>query len=443
MRLKRKEHDMRREGCRRQCHILAELCIKQLYPIMSAVKQVQPNASRVEAPLRDYPSGVGALLVETMPELWCSMYTILLYIICALLQLPLMVIIKFSVLMKDRWTLTSHWTDWHLSYVDSLCSQNFIGIVWQGRPCHLYFDLEFNIRANPNATGEAMVDTLLSVMSDILLDVFSLHYEPSWTVELDSSTAGTHCLRRGSYLLFSSLEHLFSFLLTNGADEQVGSGGSSSFACILESITWWLLATFTRMLLHSDVLSGLGLTFSVPQISFYFPCFCRRCIFGVIYRCSGKRFCISHSSGLCDYRQPIEQWTSAKMPSCKVTQLMKLIGIPRKIFATFDHPYSRGCLQRQLARRSLCGGGKIQAIAISVRYHILWLSHWHLVELNPDHVSCFELLPLFESILPFLLFSTFLVSILSSTVISSPWVISFLRGHHLNTVFFWLPSIVV
>ncbi|KAG0605264.1 hypothetical protein M758_9G044200 [Ceratodon purpureus] len=62
-------------------------------------------------------------------------------------------------------------------------------IIRQGRPCHLYFDLEFNTLANAEANGEAMVDTLLTITSRTLLDIFSLHYDPSWTVELDSSTA--------------------------------------------------------------------------------------------------------------------------------------------------------------------------------------------------------------------------------------------------------------
>jgi hypothetical protein len=33
-----------------------------------------------------------------------------------------------------------------------------------------------------------MVDTLLSVIQSTLLDTFSLEYDASWTVELDSST---------------------------------------------------------------------------------------------------------------------------------------------------------------------------------------------------------------------------------------------------------------
>lgn len=57
------------------------------------------------------------------------------------------------------------------------------------RPCHLYFDLEFDILANAEANGEVMVDTLVSLTSRTLLDVFGFHYDPSWTLELDSSTA--------------------------------------------------------------------------------------------------------------------------------------------------------------------------------------------------------------------------------------------------------------
>jgi len=70
------------------------------------------------------------------------------------------------------------------------------GFIWQGRPCHLYFDLEFDLLANSEANGEAMVDTLLSLTSRTFLDVFGLHYDPSWTLELDSSTAGTNSVKK-------------------------------------------------------------------------------------------------------------------------------------------------------------------------------------------------------------------------------------------------------
>lgn len=91
------------------------------------------------------------------------------------------------------------------------------GFIWQGRPCHLYFDLEFNLAANPGADGEAMVDTLLSLTSQTLLDVFNLEYDPSWTVELDSSTAGTINMQEWVistwWLVFFVLYSTFNVLL--------------------------------------------------------------------------------------------------------------------------------------------------------------------------------------------------------------------------------------
>ena len=34
-------------------------------------------------------------------------------------------------------------------------------MVREGRPCHLYFDLEYVPEANPGADGDALVDALL------------------------------------------------------------------------------------------------------------------------------------------------------------------------------------------------------------------------------------------------------------------------------------------
>lgn len=54
-----------------------------------------------------------------------------------------------------------------------------------------------------------MVDTLLSVIQSTLLDTFSLEYDASWTVELDSSTPGKPLF----YLPFSFICAEFPFLL--------------------------------------------------------------------------------------------------------------------------------------------------------------------------------------------------------------------------------------
>ncbi|BBN17832.1 DNA-directed primase/polymerase protein [Marchantia polymorpha subsp. ruderalis] len=61
-------------------------------------------------------------------------------------------------------------------------------IIQEGKPCHMYFDLEFNRKANIEADGEAMVDILLSVVQKAFLDIYALEYDPSWTIELDSTT---------------------------------------------------------------------------------------------------------------------------------------------------------------------------------------------------------------------------------------------------------------
>lgn len=39
-------------------------------------------------------------------------------------------------------------------------------VIREKRPCHLYLDLEFVPAANPGADGNALVDTLLSLISD-------------------------------------------------------------------------------------------------------------------------------------------------------------------------------------------------------------------------------------------------------------------------------------
>ena len=60
----------------------------------------------------------------------------------------------------------------------------------QGSPCHLYFDLEFDRLANHGLDGSVLVDTLLLKVAEALHEVYSLEYNQSWTMELDSTTTG-------------------------------------------------------------------------------------------------------------------------------------------------------------------------------------------------------------------------------------------------------------
>lgn len=61
---------------------------------------------------------------------------------------------------------------------------------FQGFPCHLYFDLEFNKKDNAEKDGDEMVDLLISVVSEALLEKYSIQVYEKWIVELDSSTGG-------------------------------------------------------------------------------------------------------------------------------------------------------------------------------------------------------------------------------------------------------------
>ncbi|XP_062149691.1 uncharacterized protein LOC133858274 [Alnus glutinosa] len=61
-------------------------------------------------------------------------------------------------------------------------------VIQEGLPCHLYLDLEFNKRVNPENNGDEMVDLLISVILEALLDIYSIQGNLEWIVELDSST---------------------------------------------------------------------------------------------------------------------------------------------------------------------------------------------------------------------------------------------------------------
>jgi hypothetical protein len=61
---------------------------------------------------------------------------------------------------------------------------------FQGLPCHLYFDLEFNKRVNAENNGDEMVDLLISIILEALHDKYSIQGNLKWIVELDSSTEG-------------------------------------------------------------------------------------------------------------------------------------------------------------------------------------------------------------------------------------------------------------
>ncbi|KAL8233660.1 hypothetical protein R6Q59_019760 [Mikania micrantha] len=64
-------------------------------------------------------------------------------------------------------------------------------VIQEGLPCHLYYDLEFNIKENAEKNGDEMVDLLILITFEALLEKYSIEGDTNWIVELDSSTKGS------------------------------------------------------------------------------------------------------------------------------------------------------------------------------------------------------------------------------------------------------------
>ncbi|KAL2550531.1 DNA-directed primase/polymerase protein [Forsythia ovata] len=88
-------------------------------------------------------------------------------------------------------------------------------VIQEGLPCHLYFDLEFNMRENPDKNGDEMVDLLLTVVFDALLEKYSIGGNKDWVVELDSSTKekfSRHLIIRLPKTAFKDNSHAGAFV---------------------------------------------------------------------------------------------------------------------------------------------------------------------------------------------------------------------------------------
>ncbi|KAI5062827.1 hypothetical protein GOP47_0021374 [Adiantum capillus-veneris] len=88
-------------------------------------------------------------------------------------------------------------------------------IITEGSPCHLYFDLEFDRKANGGLDGNVLVDLLLSQIAEALHNIYSLEYDPSWTVELDSTTEekfSRHVIIRVPNVAFKDNSHVGAFV---------------------------------------------------------------------------------------------------------------------------------------------------------------------------------------------------------------------------------------
>ncbi|XP_031269541.1 DNA-directed primase/polymerase protein isoform X2 [Pistacia vera] len=88
-------------------------------------------------------------------------------------------------------------------------------VIQEGLPCHLYFDLEFNKRDNPEKDGDEMVDLLISITLQALLDKYSIEGNEDWIIELDSSTTekfSRHLIMRMPKTAFKDNSHAGAFV---------------------------------------------------------------------------------------------------------------------------------------------------------------------------------------------------------------------------------------
>lgn len=88
-------------------------------------------------------------------------------------------------------------------------------VIQEGFPCHLYFDLEFNKKDNAEKDGDEMVDLLISVVSEALLEKYSIQVNEKWIVELDSSTGekfSRHLIIRIPKIAFKDNSHAGVFV---------------------------------------------------------------------------------------------------------------------------------------------------------------------------------------------------------------------------------------
>ncbi|MEW5300383.1 MAG: hypothetical protein WDW36_003318 [Sanguina aurantia] len=105
-------------------------------------------------------------------------------------------------------------------------------IIRQERPCHLYFDLEFQRACNPRIDGDALVALLVELIGEVLQEVFGIRLKPSkWVTELDSTTGkkfSRHLIVRIKRCAFKDNRHVGEFVKQLEARIRANAGGKFS-----------------------------------------------------------------------------------------------------------------------------------------------------------------------------------------------------------------------
>ena len=88
-------------------------------------------------------------------------------------------------------------------------------IIREGRPCHLYYDLEYPTDSNPTVDGNALVDALISFTCEKLRVVYNIDCQRSMIIELDSTTKlkfSRHLVFRIPNVAFRDNRHMGLFV---------------------------------------------------------------------------------------------------------------------------------------------------------------------------------------------------------------------------------------
>ncbi|XP_068635004.1 uncharacterized protein [Aristolochia californica] len=116
---------------------------------------------------------------------------------------------------QRRFLVTTYKEFWRRYKVMDSKFRHHYEVLQEGRPCHLYFDLEFDRKINKGKNGDEMVDILISVMFSALYEKYSIVAEHEWIVELDSTTEekfSRHLLIRIPGAAFKDNSHVGAFV---------------------------------------------------------------------------------------------------------------------------------------------------------------------------------------------------------------------------------------
>lgn len=94
----------------------------------------------------------------------------------------------------------------------------FYEVIQEERPCRLYFDLEYDVKLNPQVDGEAMIKDFKEFIIQLILELFDISITLNDIVDLESSSIekfSRHLIVHTGKYLFSSNYQVFDILKVN------------------------------------------------------------------------------------------------------------------------------------------------------------------------------------------------------------------------------------